>query len=119
MMISALLTLMLAVPLGAAENQEIYDVDVTLTNTFAKDFVNQPVVLQVFRIFGRGVDYSKFNRNGFHITDEKGKPIVALGRTINISMSLEASGELAPGKKWASNTAAPIRGYFLAPPVKQ
>ena len=49
------------------------------------------------------------------LADEKGKPVVAPGRTINISMSLEASGELAPGKKWASNTAAPIRGYVLGP----
>lgn len=50
------------------------------------------------------------------LVDEKGKPVVALGRTINVSMSLEASGELAPGKNWASNTAAPIRGYVLSPP---
>ncbi|MCI0641624.1 MAG: hypothetical protein L0Y72_17685 [Gemmataceae bacterium] len=49
---------------------------------------------------------------GFLI-DPKGEPIVKLGRTINISMSLEASGELAPGGCWASNTAQPIRGYVL------
>jgi hypothetical protein len=34
----------------------------------------------------------------------------------NVSMSLEASGELARGKQWASNTGAPIRGYVLEPP---
>ncbi len=49
------------------------------------------------------------------LVDQAGKPIVALGRTINISMSLEASGELAPGGQWASNSAAPIRGYVLEP----
>ena len=32
-------------------------------------------------------------------------------------MSLEASGELAKGGKWASNTAEPIRGYVLDQPV--
>lgn len=50
------------------------------------------------------------------LAEKSGKPIVALGRTINISMSLEASGELAPAGKWASNTAAPIRGYVLQAP---
>jgi hypothetical protein len=47
------------------------------------------------------------------------KPIVSLGKTINISFSLEASGELAPGGEWASNTAEPIRGYYLSPPTLQ
>jgi hypothetical protein len=50
--------------------------------------------------------------------DKKGAPLVQLGRTINISMSLEASGELAKGAKWASNTGAPIRGYVLERPKK-
>jgi len=44
------------------------------------------------------------------------KPIISLGKTINVSFSLEASGELAPGGQWASNTAKPIRGYYLSPP---
>ena len=47
------------------------------------------------------------------------KPIISLGKTINISFSLEASGELAPGGEWASNTAEPIRGYYLSPPTLQ
>ncbi len=45
--------------------------------------------------------------------------IIALGKTINVSFSLEASGELAPGGQWASNTAEPIRGYYLSPPTLQ
>jgi hypothetical protein len=52
---------------------------------------------------------------GFLI-DPHGKPLVRLGQKLHISMSLEASGELAPGKRWASNTAAPIRDYVLEPP---
>jgi hypothetical protein len=47
--------------------------------------------------------------------DAAGNPIVALGKTIDISFSLEASGELAPGGQWASDTANPIVGYYLAP----
>lgn len=42
-----------------------------------------------------------------------GAPILAPGRTIDVSFSLEASGELAPGQGWASNTALPINGYRL------
>jgi len=52
------------------------------------------------------------------------KPIISLGKTINVSFSLEASGELAPNAPpvnppWASNTAEPIRGYYLSPPTLQ
>jgi len=54
----------------------------------------------------------KIPMKGF-LKDPRGEPIVELGRKFNISMSLEASGELAKGKRWASNTAAPIRGYVL------
>jgi len=44
---------------------------------------------------------------GFMV-NQKGKPIIKLGRTIRASFSLEASSELAPGGKWASDTADPI-----------
>ena len=44
---------------------------------------------------------------------ERGQPVVALGQTLNLSFSLEASGELAPGGRWASDTAEPIKGYRL------
>jgi hypothetical protein len=51
---------------------------------------------------------------------ERGDPIMRLGRTINVSFSLEASGELTtpPGDngEWASDTAAPIIGYYLGVP---
>jgi hypothetical protein len=52
------------------------------------------------------------------------KPIISLGKTFNVSFSLEASGELAPDASptnhpWASNTAEPIRGYYLSPPTLQ
>jgi hypothetical protein len=50
------------------------------------------------------------------LRDPLGKPLVTLGRRLNVSFSLEASGELAGGGEWASNTAAPIRGYVLEPP---
>ena len=47
--------------------------------------------------------------------DPSGQPIMALGKTINISFSLEASGELAPDLDWASDTGDPIVGYYLSP----
>jgi hypothetical protein len=60
----------------------------------------------------------KIPMKGF-LVDQAGKPIMRLGRKLNISMSLEASGELAAGGRWASNTAAPIKGYFLEPPRRK
>ncbi len=47
--------------------------------------------------------------------DPAGSPIMALRKKLNISFSLEASGELAPGGTWASDTGDPIRGYYLSP----
>ena len=58
-----------------------------------------------------------------HLSNYEGIPAVGfigLGRTIDISISLEASGELTtpPGDdgEWASDTAAPIESYFLGVP---
>jgi hypothetical protein len=47
--------------------------------------------------------------------DPSTNPIVALRKTLNISFSLEASGELAPGGDWASDTGDPILHYYLSP----
>jgi len=47
------------------------------------------------------------------------KPIISLGKTLNISISLEASGQLAPGGTWASDTGDPITGYYLGFPEPQ
>lgn len=47
------------------------------------------------------------------MNDPDGNPIVALGKTLDASFSLEASSELAPGGQWASNTGLPIEGYVL------
>ncbi len=55
-----------------------------------------------------------FPLKGF-LKDEDGRAIIAPGRKLNLSFSLEASGELAPSRKWASDTAAPIQGYTLTP----
>ena len=69
------LWMLVALGSTARAADELYDVDVTLTNTFQKDFTQLPVMLQVFRAFGRGVDYGKFNRNGFHIYNDKGEEL--------------------------------------------
>jgi hypothetical protein len=47
--------------------------------------------------------------------DPADNPIMATQKTINISFSLEASGELSPGNSWASDTGDPITGYYLSP----
>ncbi len=51
---------------------------------------------------------------------QRGDPIMTLGRTIDVSFSLEASGELTtpPGDngQWASDTSTPIVGYYLGVP---
>lgn len=47
--------------------------------------------------------------------DPSGAPILSVEKTINISFSLEASGELAPDREWASDTGDPILGYYLSP----
>jgi hypothetical protein len=49
--------------------------------------------------------------------DSQGQPIIALGKTIGISISLEASQQLAPppSNSWASDTGNPILGYHLSP----
>jgi hypothetical protein len=49
------------------------------------------------------------------LVDQHSKPLVNLGRKINASFSLEASGELAESRRWASNTGEPIRDYYLEP----
>src|SRR5579884_2475345 len=54
----------------------------------------------------------KMPLKGF-LKDQHGKPIIRPGQKLTVSLSLEASGELAKGGQWASNTAAPIRGYTL------
>src|SRR5262245_11406321 len=71
-----------------APREEVFDVDVTLTNPFDKELVNQPVFLQVFRVFGRGVDYAKFRRDGFHVYDEKGAEIEFFLRALPPSFSI-------------------------------
>jgi hypothetical protein len=50
------------------------------------------------------------------LKDSEGNPNMALGKTLDISFSLEASGELAWRGEWASDTADPIVGYVLAVP---
>ena len=49
------------------------------------------------------------------LVDPQGKPIIGLGKTIDVSFSLIASGELAPDKEWSSDAAEPISGYKLTP----
>lgn len=49
-----------------------YDVDVTLTNPFDKDFADLPVIMTVAQVFGRGLPWDKFEKANYHIYDDKG-----------------------------------------------
>jgi hypothetical protein len=48
-----------------------------------------------------------------------GEPNMALGKTIDVSFSLEASGQLVPGGTFGSDTADPIVGYYLGGAVPE
>ena len=48
-----------------------------------------------------------------------GQPNMALGKTLDISFSLEASGQLVPGGKFGSDTGDPIVGYVLGDQVPE
>jgi hypothetical protein len=107
-----------SMPLATQDKTETYDVDVTLVNPFPKELVNHPVILQVFRVFGRGVDYAKFNRDGFHITDEKGQEVEFFYRSMPPSFSIADDQlilmvpSLAPGARLSyrfTNTAQKSR----------
>lgn len=57
----------------------------------------------------------QFPYKGF-LKDPSGKPIVGIGDTLDISFSLEASGEFSRPHEWASDTGDPIEKYMLTPP---
>jgi hypothetical protein len=69
------------------------EVVVTLTNDFDKPFTDLPVFLQVFRAFGRGVDYTRFDAKCFRVLDEQGRELPCSLRAIPPDFSL-ANDEL-------------------------
>jgi hypothetical protein len=88
--------------------------DATLTFVRDKGPQTQGVLTGALSPDGHELEM-KIPLRGF-LVDPKGEPILELGRKIQVSFSLEASGELAKGRRWASNTAEPIRGYVLEAP---
>lgn len=50
---------------------------------------------------------------GFMKDSTTGEPIIALGKTLDVSFSLEASPELVPSDDWGSDTADPIVKYVV------
>jgi len=87
--------------------------------TFVQD--KGPVVLgigdQALSVDGHEIEMV-FPFKGF-LNDRFGNPIVGIGSTVDLSFSLEASGELAPGGEWASDTGEPVVGYVLTDPAQQ
>ncbi|MCA9093544.1 MAG: hypothetical protein KDA68_08670, partial [Planctomycetaceae bacterium] len=81
--------------------------------TFVKD--KGPVVLGIIET-NLSADGHKLEMivpyKGF-LKDQLDNAIVDIGKSLDLSFSLEASGELAPGGQWASDTADPLNGYLL------
>lgn len=93
--------------------QWVYHDDDTLTFVRYKGPVVTGIANAAVSTDGHQIE-AKFPFVGF-LTDQSGKPVVELGATIDLSFSLEASGELAPDRDWASDTGEPINGYLLTP----
>jgi hypothetical protein len=95
----------------------VYHADDTLTFVRDKGPETRGIIQGARSADGHQLEMS-IPLKGF-LKDRAGMPILRLGQKINVSMSLEASGELAGDGQWASNTAAPIRGYMLTPPTRR
>jgi len=54
----------------------------------------------------------RFPFKGF-LKNEDGNPLVAVGSVVDLSFSLEASGENVPSRRWASDTGEPITKYVI------
>jgi len=93
--------------------QWVYHVDDTITFVRDKGPVVKGIASAAVSADGHQVE-AKFPLRGF-LRDEKGKPVIRLGTKIDLSFSLEASGELAPDQAWASDTGEPVNNYYLTP----
>lgn len=91
--------------------------DGTLTFVYDKGPIVKGIARSAVAAEGDRLEAS-FPFKGF-LKDEQGRAIVARGRKLDLSFSLEASGELVPGHKWASDTGEPIQGYVLTPAVQK
>ncbi len=102
------------------ENDPATDADDTIVFVRDKEDPEEGNITYALSADGHELEM-KAPYKGF-LVNEFGNPIVGLGSTLDLSFSLEASGELAngtaqnPNGEWASDTADPINGYFVAPP---
>jgi hypothetical protein len=93
--------------------QWVYHEDGTITFVRDKGPVVQGIVTGALAKDGHEAEF-KYPIKGF-LNNEKGEPIIKPGATIDISVSLEASGEMAPDGQWGSDSGEPIQGYVLEP----
>ncbi len=91
--------------------QWVYHENDTLTHVQDRGPVVPGIMKVALSADGTEIEFSAPFK-GF-LNNASGSPNMALGKTIDISFSLEASGELAPGRRWASDTGDPIVGYNL------
>ncbi len=90
--------------------------DASITWVWDKEGIYNGVIIEV-NLSADGTEIEvKAPFRGFmkYLTGHNEEAIMKLGRTIDASFSLEASGELAVVQEWASDTGQPIVGYFLS-----
>jgi hypothetical protein len=94
--------------------QWVFHEDGSLTFVRDKGPVVEGIATAAISADGHALE-AAFPFRGF-LKDEGGRPIIALGRKIDLSFSLEASGEHSPDGDWASDTGEPILDYSLEAP---
>jgi hypothetical protein len=93
--------------------QWVYHSNDTLTLVRDRGAIVPGIMTMALSADGHEIEY-RAPFKGF-LKNASGQPNMALGKTIDISFSLEASGELAAGS-WGSDTTTPINGYVLGVP---
>jgi hypothetical protein len=91
--------------------QWVYHDDDTLTHVQDRGSIIEGIMRVALSPDGHEIEIAAPFK-GF-LNDSQGNPNMALGKTLDISFSLESSGEFNRRSEWASDTADPIVGYVL------
>ncbi len=92
------------------------DGDASITWVSDRGPVYQGIIVQARSSDNRELEMAAPFRGFMKNKNDTSESIIELGKTLDISISLEASGELSPDCDWASDTGDPIVGYVLDGP---
>ncbi len=92
------------------------DGDASITWVVDKGPVYQGIIVQARSGDKRELEMVAPFRGFMKNKNDTSESIIGIGKTLNVSFSLEASGELSPDCEWATDTADPIIGYVLDGP---